>query len=132
MTLSALLLLSSLAGPCATGPVAAAQEKPEKEDVTVIAAEIRLDGRVVSRPTIHALIGREAAIQQSVEIDGEPVDLQVGIRIDRDRKQRGRLTGKFVYRLPDETVAITERWRRGRHVEHVAGPWTIALELAAP
>ena len=120
MTLSALLLLISVAGPTA------------KKDVTVIGAEIRLDGRVVSRPTIHALVGSEAGIQQSIEIDGEPVDLQVDIRIDRDAKQPRRLTGKFVYRIPDETVAITERWRRERRVEHVAGPFTIALALSAP
>ncbi len=124
----AALCVSSPAAPTARakGPA-----KPEAKALAVITAEIRHDGELVSRPTIHAEIGGSAGIRQAVEIDGEPVELDVEIRIDRDKRQPGRLTGKFVYRLPDETVAVTERWRADRRVEHVAGPFTITLALSA-
>lgn len=133
MRSAVLLVLAALcvSSPAAPTALAKGSAKPEAKDLTVIAVEIRHDGQVVSRPTIHAEIGSSAGIRHAVEIDGEPLELDVDIRIDRDKRQPGRLVGKFVYRLPDETVAVTERWRSKRSVEHVAGPFTIALDLSA-
>lgn len=133
MTSAALLLLAAVltAPPTADPRWGTPPAPPVEKDVTVIGLEIRHDGRVISSPTLHAEIGSDAGLRQSIEVDGRPVELELEIRIERQPKQR-QLTGKFVYRMADETVSVSERWRRERRVEHVVGPFTVVLDLAAP
>ena len=105
---------------------------PKEKDTTEIAATIRHEGRVLSAPSVHVLVGAEAGIRQGIEIDGRVEELDVSILVERDARRPGRYTGVFVYRFAGEETSIVERWRRDTRVEHQVGPVAVALELSAP
>jgi hypothetical protein len=107
-------------------------EDSATKDVASIAAEIRYDGRVLSAPSVHVLVGTEAGIRQGIEREGRIEELDVSIRVERDARRPGRYTGVFVYRFAGEETTVTERWRRDTHVEHAVGPVAISLDLSAP